>query len=110
MIGVRKVFFAIPFDAATKMLYERVCLAVRQRYQEVTTVVGTKEVGPSPEYSDIAPFKMQNRDLHREFVRQIQEADIIIADLTHNNPNVHVELGARPSNRPRELRVRMSNP
>lgn len=93
MIGARKVFFAIPFDAATKMLYERVCEAVRQRYPEVTTVVGSKEVGVSPEYSDIVSFKVQNRDLHREFVRQIQEADIIIADLTHNNPNVHVELG-----------------
>ena len=44
-------------------------------------------------YSDIASFKAQNRELNKQFVTQIQEADIVIADLTHNNPNVHVELG-----------------
>ena len=88
-----KIFFAIPFDSATMNLYERVCKAIRKRYPAVTTVIGSQQVGPSPKYSDIASFKSQNRELTKQFVDQIQDADIVIADLTHNNPNVHVELG-----------------
>jgi nucleoside 2-deoxyribosyltransferase len=56
-------------------------------------VVGKEEVGPSPIYSDIVLFKSQNRELTKQIVAQIQYADIVIADLTHNNPNVHFELG-----------------
>jgi hypothetical protein len=88
-----ELFFAIPFDSATKNLYERVCLAIRRRYPMVTTVIGNQEVGPSPAYSTIATFKAQNRELTKQFVEEINKADIIIADLTHNNANVHVELG-----------------
>jgi hypothetical protein len=50
-------------------------------------------MGPSPRYATIASFKAQNRELTSQFVTQIRDADVIIADLTHNNPNVHVELG-----------------
>lgn len=89
----RKLFFAIPFDSATKNLYEQVRDTIRKQYPTVTTVIGKQEVGPSPEYSDIASFKAQNRELTRQFVEQIRDSDIVIADLTHNNPNVHVELG-----------------
>jgi nucleoside 2-deoxyribosyltransferase len=88
-----KLFFAIPFDSATKNLYHRVTRAIRKRYPGVTTVIGNEEVGPSQRYSDIASFKAQNRELTRQFVAQIQDADIVVADLTHNNPNVHFELG-----------------
>lgn len=88
-----KLFFAIPFDSATKNLYDRICRRIRKRYPAVTAVIGNQIVGPSPEYSDFASFKAQNRELTSQFVAQITEADIVIADLTHNNPNVHVELG-----------------
>ncbi len=88
-----KIFFAIPFDSATQNLYKRVRYAITKQYPKVTTVIGNEEVGPSPEYSDIASFKSQNRELTKQFVGQIQDADVVIADLTHNNPNVHVELG-----------------
>lgn len=88
-----KLFFAIPFDSATKNLYERICGKIRKRYPKITTVIGNEEIGPSPEYSDFASFKAQNRELNRQFVAQIMDADIVIADLTHNNPNVHIELG-----------------
>ncbi len=88
-----KLFFAIPFDSATRDLYERVRATIGEHYPNVTTVIGNKEVGPSQTYSDIATFKAQNSELTKQFVRQIQDADIVIADLTHNNPNVHVELG-----------------
>jgi hypothetical protein len=93
MNTAHKIFFAIPFDSATRRLYDRVCSTIRTRYPHVTTVIGSDEVGPSPEYSTIASFKAQNRELTKQFAAQIREADIVIADLTHNNPNVHVELG-----------------
>ena len=88
-----KVFFAIPFDSATKNLYDRVTRTIRKNYTNLTTVIGNCEVGPSPKYSTIGSFKAQNRELTRQFVAQIRDADIVVADLTHNNPNVHVELG-----------------
>ncbi len=88
-----KLFFAIPFDSATKNLYEMVGTTIRRKYPDVTTVIGSHEVGPSQRYSDIASFKAQNRELTKQFVNQIRDADIVIADLTNNNPNVHVELG-----------------
>jgi hypothetical protein len=74
-------------------MYERVAKEVRQRFPWVTTVIGTHEVGPSPRYSNMASFRAQNRELTSQFVSQIREADVVVADLTHNNPNVHVELG-----------------
>lgn len=93
MKSTHKIFFAIPFDAATRNLYERVSDSIRKRYPETATVIGNQEVGPSPTYSDIETFKSQNRELSRQFVTQIQDADIVVADLTNNNANVHVELG-----------------
>ena len=93
MKSSHKLFFAIPFDSATMKLYEKVSLTIRSRYPDITTVIGNQEVGPSPRYSGIASFKAQNRELTKQFVNQIRDADIVIADLTHNNPNVHVELG-----------------
>jgi len=88
-----KIFFAIPFDSATKALYDRVAVAIGHTFPSVTAVIGSKSVGPPPRYSNIAAFKAQNCDLVSQFVRQIQDSDVVVADLTHNNPNVHVELG-----------------
>lgn len=93
MKSSHKLFFAIPFDSATRNLYEKISLTIRNRYPDITTVIGNQEIGPSPRYSDIASFKAQNRELTKQFVNQIRDSDIVIADLTHNNPNVHVELG-----------------
>ena len=82
-----KLFFAIPFDSATKNLYDRICRKIRKRHPEITTVIGKQEVGPSPEYSDFASFKAQNRELTRQFVAQIMDADIVIAEVgIYNNP------------------------
>ena len=88
-----RLFIAIPFDAATRNQYDRIAGQLRQRYPDLTVVIAAKEIGPSPEFSEIATFKAQNRELHEQFTNQITKADIVIADLTHNNPNVHVELG-----------------
>ena len=87
------IFFATPFDSATRQLYERVAKHRRKRYKSLTTIIGNDEIGPSPFYSTIATFKAQNRELTEQFVEQIRDADVVVADLTHNNPNVHIELG-----------------
>jgi hypothetical protein len=101
----RRLFFAIPFDSATLRLYERVRDKIRRKYPRMTVEIGSAEVGPSPEYSDIASFKAQNRELNQQFVAKILEADIVVADLTHNNPNVHVELGIALQSNKNVLRV-----
>jgi hypothetical protein len=105
MKASHKLFFAIPFDSATKNLYENIRHTIRNRYPTITTVIGNQEIGPSPGYSDIASFKAQNRELTKQFVYQIRDADIVIADLTHNNPNVHVELGIALTENKNILRV-----
>jgi len=88
-----KIFIAIPFDSATREQYKRIESRIRNLYDKVTVVIASAQVGPSEEYSTIATFKLQNRELHKQFVSQIRDSDIVIADLTHNNPSVHVELG-----------------
>lgn len=88
-----RIFFAIPFDSATAKLYGRITERLRHHYPTLITIIGNKEVGPSPSYSDVASFKAQNRELTDQFLSEIRRADIVVADLTHNNPNVHVELG-----------------
>jgi len=100
-----KLFFAIPFDSATKNLYERICREIKKKYPTITSVIGNEEIGPSLEYSDFASFKAQNKELTRQFVAQIMDADIVIADLTHNNPNVHIELGIALTENKNILRV-----
>ena len=87
-----RIFFAIPFDRATYAMYERIAEAIRRKYS-VTTVIGTKEIGPCPDYSDIASFKAQNTEMITQMRLAIESADVIVADMTHNNPNVHFELG-----------------
>jgi len=88
-----KIFLAIPFDSATRELYTHITARIRELYDNVTVVTASAQVGPSEDYSNIATFKLQNRELHKQFVSHITDSDIVIADLTHNNPNVHVELG-----------------
>ena len=100
-----RIFFAIPFDSATTKLYEGIKESLRQNYPNLITIIGNKEVGPSPFYSSIASFKAQNRKLDDQFFSEIRRADVIVADLTHNNPNVHVELGIALSENKNILRV-----
>jgi nucleoside 2-deoxyribosyltransferase len=90
-----RIFFAIPFDSATREIYKRLEKRILNLYKKnnVTVITASRQVGPSREQSDIATFKLQNRELQEQFVSQITDADVVIADLTHNNPNVHVELG-----------------
>ena len=104
---VYKVFIAIPFDVATKSMYDSVLQHLTARYGDrfQFTLGTTTVIEPSPDYSKIDTFKVQNRDLLEQFYLRIRSSDIIVADLTHNNPNVHVELGIAISLSKNILRV-----
>jgi hypothetical protein len=92
-----KIFFAIPFDSYSISMYrEHIIPRLQKQYgeeRELLCIVGNQQIGSPRTYEAIETFKMQNSELFRHFVKQIRQADIIIADLTDNNPNVHVELG-----------------
>ena len=92
-----KIFFAIPFDRLTLNVYESIRKEVTEYFKkqgyELTTVIGNSQIGPSPDFSQVVSFRAQNTELHHQFLREIANSDIIIADLTNNNPNVHIELG-----------------
>jgi hypothetical protein len=105
--GSYTVFVAIPFDIATKSMYESILQHLNDRFgKRLQFIFGTETViGPSPDYSNIETFKVQNRDLLQQFYLRIVSSDIIVADLTHNNPNVHVELGIAISLSKNILRV-----
>lgn len=102
-----RVFLAIPFDAATKSMYESVLEHLKSKYvAQFQFVLGTNTViQSSPNFATIETFKVQNRDLLEQFYLRILSSDIVIADLTHNNPNVHVELGIAISHSKNILRV-----
>ncbi len=90
-----KLFFAIPFDTETRSIYNDVTKKLQNEYKarRLICVTGNEQIGVSMVYDRIETFKMQNSELFKHFVKQIRHADIVIADLTDNNPNVHVELG-----------------
>lgn len=89
------VFLAFPFDAAIKPLYERTLKSLKKKYgHRLKFIYGNSSViPPCPVFDTIELFKSQNVDLFNQFYRNIRRSDIVVADLTHNNPNVHVELG-----------------
>ena len=89
------VFLAFPYDAATGPMYRRIADALAKRYSDrFRFLVGIREVIPtSPRDLTIQTFKSQNNDLLKQFRNNVRASDIIVADLTNNNPNVHVELG-----------------
>lgn len=100
------MFFAIPFDPAIWSMYHEIVGDLKTKYRKrLQFVFGNEEVRPSERFINIQAFKAQNADLLRQFYRQINSSDIIIADLTNNNPNVHLELGIALSQNKNILRV-----
>jgi len=89
------VFFAFPFDAATRPMYVRIMQRLKRHYRHRFRFVfgNSSVIKPSPRFVQIRMFKEQNNDLLKQFLSNITMSDIIVADLTNNNPNVHVELG-----------------
>ncbi len=67
--------------------------------------MGTTTLKPSKYYADVEEFKAQNRDFVRRFYQKIRSSDIVIADLTNDNPSVHVELGMAFALNKNNLRV-----
>lgn len=103
-----KIFFAIPFDALTKNVYKNISNKLITHFKtqcKLTIIIGNSRISSSSDYSDIMTFRAQNTELHRQFFNEIANSDIIIADLTNNNPNVHIELGVALSLNKNILRV-----
>jgi hypothetical protein len=101
-----RVFFAIPFDPAMKSMYTGIVCDLRKEYGDrLQFAFGTEAVGPSQDFLDMQAFKAQNADLLAQFRSQITSSNIIVADLTNNNPNVHVELGIAITQNKNILRV-----
>jgi hypothetical protein len=89
-----KVFFAIPFDSPMWNMYQRIRNKLERKYKDrLIFLFGIEEVRPSDDLLTMDAFKEQNTDLLSRFHSRIQSCDIIISDLTTNNPNVHLELG-----------------
>ena len=105
--GSYKLFFAIPFDCDTRCIYKYVVKEIKKKYKAKRLVcfTGDEQIGTATEYETIETFKIQNSELFGHFVKQIRDADIVVADLTDNNPNVHVELGIALSYNKNILRV-----
>lgn len=84
---------------------------LREKYgqERFLCVIGNQQIGSPATYDAIETFKMQNSELFKHFVKQIRQSDIVIADLTDNNPNVHVELGIALSYNKNSLRVTRSS-
>lgn len=107
------VFFAFAFDAATRPMYRRIIRRLKRHYgNRFNFILGNRDIiEPSHEYVGlgIEIFKNQNSDMLAQFANNIRTADIIVADLTHNNPNVHVELGIAITLNKNILRVSSRN-
>jgi hypothetical protein len=89
-------------------MYERIRrnFERKKKYKgKLIFVIGTGEVGPSKDFANMEEFKRQNSDLLEQFYSQILSSDIVVADLTTNNPNVHLELGIALSQNKNILRV-----
>jgi hypothetical protein len=102
-----RVFFAFPFDPAIKPMYERIMAHLKKKFNDrFQCVFGNSSViQPSPKFLEYQVFKQQNTDLLKQFFSNIKSCDVVMADLTYNNPNVHVELGIALSLNKNILRV-----
>lgn len=104
-----KIFFAVPFDKITKEEYTKIAEEIKNMQfpdgQSFSVIIGKELISISQEYSDIQSFKNQNVELHRQIFTKINEADIILCDITSNNPNVCFEYGMALAKNKNILRV-----
>lgn len=102
-----RVFFAFPFDPAIKPMYERITTYLKTKYGDRFQFFfgNSRVIEPSPTFLKYEMFKEQNTDLLNQFLSNIKSSDVVVADLTYNNPNVHVELGIAISLNKNILRV-----
>ena len=102
-----RVFFAFPFDPAIRPMYDRIMTHLKARYEgRFQFLFGNSSIiEPCPPFMKYEMFKKQNTDLLNQFLSNIESCDVVVADLTYNNPNVHVELGIAISLKKNILRV-----
>jgi hypothetical protein len=102
-----RVFFAFPFDPAIRPMYERMMAHLKAKYKDRFQFLfgNSSIIEPCPPFMKYEMFKKQNTDLLNQFLSNIESCDVVVADLTYNNPNVHVELGIAISLKKNILRV-----
>src|SRR5437016_1454370 len=87
------VFFAFPFDPATYQMYKGIISSLQRKKQFAGSFdfrYGFDQViSPTPHKYEREAFKTQNTDLITQFRSIILASDIVIADMTNDNPNVH---------------------
>jgi hypothetical protein len=102
---------AFSYDAANNAMYKSILEGLKKHYgNKIDFIYGTNEViKTSNKYLNTELFKAQNNDLLNKFYNNIRRSDVVITDLTYNNPNVHVELGIALSLNKNILRVSSRN-
>lgn len=86
----KKLFVAYPWDIYIQSMYEDL---FRELFREWDIRHGSKVTLKNSEASDIEKFMNRNKHLYDIFVSAIGKSDFFIADVTHTNPNVMLELG-----------------
>lgn len=99
------IFFAIPFDALVKNTYECIKDELIEKFKKKNIkIIINIGVEKYPD-GELQTFKEKNGYLFNQFVDHIRNADIIVADLTNNNPNVNIEIGVALSFNKNVLRL-----
>jgi hypothetical protein len=82
--------FAFPFDPAIRPMYERIMTHLKAKYEDRFQFLfgNSSIIEPCPPFMKYEMFKKQNTDLN-QFLSNIESCDVVVADLTYNNPNVH---------------------
>lgn len=90
-----RVFIAMPFDGSMLPMYQKIVKKLKLNFcrERFDFIFGNEAPIKSKRPLTVELFKNQNIDLLEQFYLNIRSSDVIIADLTNNNPNVHVELG-----------------
>ncbi len=88
-------------------MYGRIMAHLKAKYEDRFQFLfgNSGIIEPCPPFMKYEMFKKQNTDLLNQFLSNIESCDVVIADLTYNNPNVHVELGIAISLKKNIVRV-----
>lgn len=87
------MFAAFQWDIHLFNTYEKIFKSLQAKYKNLTFKYGSKILPNEAKSVGIAEFISRNKQLYDIFVEGIESSDIFIADITHHNPNVMLELG-----------------
>lgn len=87
------MFTAFQWDIHLFNTYEEIFKSLQTKYKNLTFKYGSKVLPNEGKSIGIAEFINRNKQMYDIFVEGIESSDIFIADITHHNPNVMLELG-----------------